>query len=260
MTAQVETSNPTNEQAGSSSRTDAVTDVALTMPIFVAYHVGVVFLPVRNAADVVTSRLANLAEHDRLSYVGLTLAIGLVVALGMLMTGNRAKMRWESFALVAIEGVLYAMAMRFIAGFVVAQLHVGHLLPNAIGSSWPLAPHPLAAPPGLDVGVFTPLVMSLGAGFYEELTFRVLLFGVGAHLLTMLDDWKPWLVKMGWAVVCAAAFSAWHHVGAMGEEFSLDAFIFRTICGLAFTLIYAFRGFAPAVWTHALYDVWVMVL
>jgi hypothetical protein len=24
--------------------------------------------------------------------------------------------------------------------------------------------------------------------------------------------------------------------------------------------IYAFRGFAPAVWTHALYDVWVLVL
>lgn len=30
-------------------------------------------------------------------------------------------------------------------------------------------------------------------------------------------------------------------------------------CGLVLTAIYAFRGFAPAVWTHALYDVWVMV-
>jgi hypothetical protein len=32
------------------------------------------------------------------------------------------------------------------------------------------------------------------------------------------------------------------------------------MCGLAFTLIYAFRGFAPAVWTHAIYDIWVLVL
>ena len=33
-----------------------LTDLALTLPIFLAYHLGVVFLPVRNAADMVTSR------------------------------------------------------------------------------------------------------------------------------------------------------------------------------------------------------------
>ena len=42
--------------------------------------------------------------------------------------------------------------------------------------------------------------------------------------------------------------------------FVLQTFVFRAVCGLILTAIYAFRGFAPAVWTHALYDVWVMVL
>ena len=32
-----------------------------------------------------------------------------------------------------------------------------------------------------------------------------------------------------------------------------------TVCGLVFTLIYVTRGFAPVVWTHVVYDLWVMV-
>ncbi len=56
----------------------------------------------------------------------------------------------------------------------------------------------------------------------------------------------------------AAAFSGWHYVGALGDPFDLQSFAFRAVCGLFLTMIFAFRGFAPAVWTHAIYDVWVM--
>ena len=63
-----------------------------------------------------------------------------------------------------------------------------------------------------------------------------------------------------WAVIAAAVFAGWHYVGALGDDFSIESFAFRAVCGLVLTAIYAFRGFAPAVWTHALYDVWVMVL
>jgi len=71
---------------------------------------------------------------------------------------------------------------------------------------------------------------------------------------------KRALLSVGWAVVTALVFSAWHYVGDLGEAFELRSFVFRWVCGLAFTLIYAFRGFAPAVWTHTLYDAWVLVL
>ena len=222
-------------------RTDAVTDLALTMPIFVAYHIGVVFLPVRNAADIVTSRLAALAEHSRAGYMALTAGLGAVVVLALLMLGHRDKLRLSTFALVAIEGVVYAATMRYVAGVATS------LVPLAQGSG-----------PGFDT--FTAVVMSLGAGFYEELAFRVGAFALGAKLLLHLDNWPKWAVYPLWAVVCAAGFSIWHHIGPTSEPFELRAFVFRTVCGLVFTLIYAFRGFAPAVWTHALYDVWVMAL
>jgi predicted Abi (CAAX) family protease len=225
-----------------SGRTDAWTDIALTMPIFLAYHTMVPFLPLRNGADFVTSRLAGIAEHSIPAYVGLTAALA-AVACGLLVAfGHREKLRLRNFVLVAIEGVLYAAAMRLVAGYVVGALHLAN------GE----------APMGM--GLFSSIAMSLGAGVYEELAFRVVLFGLGAKLILTMDDFKPALIYPAWAVVSAVVFSGWHHTGSMGEPFALQPFVFRVVCGLVFTIIYSYRGFAPAVWTHALYDIWVLVL
>ena len=65
---------------------------------------------------------------------------------------------------------------------------------------------------------------------------------------------------MAWAIASAVVFSGWHYVGPLSDPFHVQTFVFRAVCGLVLTAIYGFRGFAPAVWTHALYDVWVMVL
>jgi hypothetical protein len=62
-----------------------------------------------------------------------------------------------------------------------------------------------------------------------------------------------------WAVVCAAAFSGMHYLGPLGDPFDMRSFVARAVLGLMLTLVYAMRGFAAAVWTHALYDVWVLV-
>jgi hypothetical protein len=116
--------------------------------------------------------------------------------------------------------------------------------------------------------------MSLGAGFYEELAFRVALFGLGAKVLVWFSArqevglvrsapplrFTAILVMASWALVSSAAFSGVHYVGALGEPFEVRSFVARAVLGLALTLVYATRGFAAAVWTHALYDVWVLVL
>ncbi len=220
-------------------------DLALTLPLFIIYHLGVVFLPVRNAADVVTRELAQLAQNDLLAYSGLTLLIGAVFAGVLLMLGRRQSLHWQRFLLVGVEGVLYALTMRVIAGYVVGRLDLD------VGFA---AEQP---------GVFAAGVMSLGAGFYEELAFRVGLFGLGLRVMraaarpaTAAKRVIMWLV---WALCASALFSAWHYFGELGDPFELRSFVFRWVCGLVFTVIYAFRGFAPAVWTHALYDIWVLV-
>jgi hypothetical protein len=221
---------------------DAWSDLALTLPLFVAYHLGVVFLPVRNAADVVTRELVKLAENNLAAYGGLTLAIGVTFVGVLALIGRRQELRWQRFFWIMLEGVLYAVAMRLVASYVVGSLKL------AEGGE----------PPGL----FAAVVLSLGAGFYEEIAFRVALFGLGARLLRLfaepISEGRARMLTFGWAVVAAFGFSAWHYVGALGDPFELRSFVFRWVCGLVFTAIYAFRGFAPVVWTHTVYDVWVL--
>jgi len=203
---------------------------------------GVVFLPVRNAADLVTRELTTLAENSIWQYIGLTLGIGVAFAGVLLMLGRGHTLRASRFVYVAIEGIVYAIAMRLAGHYVVSQLAL------------------VAGVPG---GGFSALVMSLGAGFYEEIAFRVVLFGLGLRLvlglLGSLPRAKRTLIALAWALVIAFVFSGWHYVGDLGEAFELRSFVFRSVCGLAFTAIYSFRGFAPAVWTHTIYDAWILL-
>lgn len=217
------------------------TDLALTLPIFVGYHLGVVFLDVRNAADFVTKELVALSENNMLAYSGLTLAVGAVYVGLLVVLGRGHAVHWKRFAWIGAEGIAYAIAMRLVAGWVVGEVFLAK---------------------GID-SKFTGLVMSLGAGFYEEIAFRVVLFGLGAKALKLMFPLLPDAGKLGisfgWAIVAAAVFSGWHYIGPMGDPFDGRSFLFRWVCGIVFTIVYRYRGFAPAVWTHALYDIWVLV-
>jgi hypothetical protein len=226
------------------NRSEPWADLVLTLPIFVGYHLGVIQLPVRNAADVVTRELVVLANNSMLSYFGLTLGIGAAFAGTLVLLGRGRSLHWGRFAFVAAEGVLYAVAMRLIASYVVGHMYLARSE---------------AVPDRL-----TGLVMSLGAGFYEEIAFRVLLYGLGARLLLMIGPraipFRNLTIRLVWAAIAAAVFSGWHYIGALGDAFDLQSFVFRWVCGMVFTAIYELRGFAPAVWTHTIYDVWVMAL
>ncbi|HVU02075.1 MAG TPA: CPBP family glutamic-type intramembrane protease [Polyangiaceae bacterium] len=233
---------PTPDPNAAKAPSDPWSDLVLTLPMFIGYHLGVIFLPIRNAADVVTRELVALADHDMAAYGGLTLGIGLVYVLVLGLAGRGHALRWQRFAFIAAEGVLYAVAMRALAGYVVGRVFLG---PDSHG-------------------LFAGAVMSLGAGFYEELAFRVGLFGVGLKVLRILyaptSSLRRVVTPLAWAAVTAAVFSGWHYVGALGDSFDARSFLFRWVCGAVFVGIYALRGFAPVVWTHALYDLWVMVL
>ncbi len=217
-------------------------DLALTLPVFLAYHLGVVFLSIRNASDVVTGLLMQLCEGNTAVYLLLTLAIGVVFAGVLGWLGRGQTFRLAKFAQIAVEGVVYAFLMRLIAGYVVGSMSLGKVTVHG----------------------FPGFIMSLGAGFYEELTYRLILFGLGAWLLrTVLfarGTMRGAIMTWTWALVCAAIFSAAHYVGPLGDKFELRSFVFRMVLGMLLTVIFVFRGFAAAVWAHAFYDVWVLVL
>lgn len=234
------------------ARPGPLVDLALTLPIFLIYQFGVVFLHVRNAADWVTTNLLTFAEGSTPMYLLITAAIGVVFAGVFSWLGRGQAFRTGKFLQVIIEGTAYAVIMRF-AGAWAAGLFLG----------------PMTGHEGLLQGIVT----SFGAGFYEELAFRVILFGLGGQILVWLFCREPlhafsgtsrlsargFFVAAGWAVVCALVFSGVHYLGPLRDTFALPSFAFRAMLGLVLTLIFTLRGFSTAVWAHAIYDVWVVL-
>lgn len=236
------------------SKPSAWVELALTLPVFVLYHLGVVFLGFQNATDFLTRILMVAAEGSTLKYLAITGLFAVIGAGVFAFLGRGSSFGLGKFVQVACEGAIYAILGRVIAGYAVGRLFAG----------------PIAGE-----GRFAGFVMSLGAGFYEELAFRVFLFGLGAKALVWFwHGRKLTLVGPGsfggalrslgivsaWALICGVLFSGMHYVGELSDPFALKSFLFRLILGLFFTVIYATRGFAAAVWTHALYDIWVLVL
>lgn len=119
---------------------------------------------------------------------------------------------------------------------------------------------------GLPQSKWSSVMLSLGAGYFEELIFRVILYGgIYSAVLLTAQKLKPksdLKVFKFFAVVIigtltAVVFSMAHHIS--GEMFSLYAFLFRTISGFIFVLLYQFRGFGIAAYTHAFYDLWLVL-
>src|SRR6185312_9181668 len=109
-------------------------------------------------------------------------------------------------------------------------------------------------------GIGTRIVMSLGAGVYEEAVFRL---GIMTGLVALLDGvfkLRRWIAVVIALLVSAALFSAMHHIPPYGDPLHLGIFLFRLLAGVCFGLLYWHRGFAVAVYTHALYDLYVFLV
>lgn len=114
--------------------------------------------------------------------------------------------------------------------------------------------------PMLAVKQFLPgmFVLSVGAGIYEELVFRLGAFTVLTILLVDLMKMpRRWAYPL-MVVVSALAFSLYHYLGY--ETFQWHTFAFRTAAGIYFGVVFAFRGFGISAGSHAAYDVIVSVI
>ena len=101
------------------------------------------------------------------------------------------------------------------------------------------------------------ILVSLGAGIYEEFVFRVLLLGALVFLLHRLLHLQQ-LVAYGVAAgLGAVLFSAFHYIGPFGDPLEFPSFVFRCVAGLVLTGLYLTRGYGITAYTHSLYDLWI---
>lgn len=225
--------------------------LTFALPLLLAYEVLALALNqgtgtgIRNGADVLLRSLAATLLGDR----GPVLFGGLVAVTLILLAWRdrrraQAGLRPRLFVLMLIESAVMAVVFGFVVGVVTAQLL--NALPTVAMAqlnemSWPVV-----------------FMVSLGAGIYEELVFRVLLVSAllfGARTVFGLGT----VAASVFAVVTGAlVFSAFHYIGPYGDPVQLPSFLFRFVAGLAFSGLYVTRGLGITAWTHALYDVFLL--
>jgi hypothetical protein len=222
------------------------------VPLFVFYQLLIAVEPVspqgmwRNGADVILQSLFIALAGSRGPLVFL---ITLNVAGAWLIIRDWRRhpgpLRLRYFAFMLAEAALLA----FVAGFTIGSLTAQVVTPP---------PMAIAIPDGASLS--TRLMLAIGAGLYEELLFRVLLVGAIAVVGVRVFNLRTGVAAAIAVVVGAFLFSAFHYVGSGADTLQLYSFTFRFIGGLFFSALYVLRGFGITAWTHALYDVLVMVV
>ena len=161
--------------------------------------------------------------------------------------------------LMWIESLALALPL-----FVFAMIFAGKMMAadSAAGESvGAVAVVPLASSVEADAlpGGAEAIVLSIGAGIYEEMLFRL----IGIALLHMIFvDWLKCPEKWGTVLVVALtafAFAMYHDPFAAGGRRGAGRFIFYTCAGVYFAVIYLLRGFGIVACAHALYDVLAFV-
>lgn len=208
----------------------------VVLPLVLLYEAGLLAARhsgapvVRNGVDV-----AFRAMLGGVRSVDLGLVVGITAVALAVWTASRktAQFRIEWLGFLILESVVWALAL---LGFlrVCFALHLATLSEGGL----------------VTVGAIS------GAAVFEELAFRAGILGGLRRLFRHLNapGWLSWNVSL-WT--SSFGFAAAHYYGPFGQPLSSESLFGHILVGLGLGLVYLVRGFAPGVYTHALYDFFV---
>lgn len=216
------------------SRTLAASYV-FVLPLFLLYQAGLMkFEDARNGTEWIFAELFSRIEW--IGSVSVNFAILGLLLIAIHRTRERRPDLPGMYAWMFFESTLWASALYVIA----------FLFPKSALSIEPL---------------LTDLTAAIGAGIYEEALFRFALMG---GMIVVLHYWirAPirWAVPIA-ALLSAGLFSYAHHaVSGLGTEpWHWGHFLLRGLLGTLLGAIFWVRGLGIVVYTHALYNVAVIL-
>ena len=213
------------------------------LPLLVIYEILIVlsqsrYWGIRNAADVWirTFLMAFDLQAQHITFVLIGISLALIPIAKSRARGIKLKANY--FALMFAECLAFSLVLGVVLQSI---LRLGGLSSGGPGS-----------------GLMQNLALSVGAGLFEEIIFRVILLNLLFLLLSPLLK-KKVVAAVVSVLLASFLFSLSHYVGTMADTWQLYSFMFRWAAGLLFTVLYFIRGFAITAYTHALYDIWVLV-
>jgi len=213
------------------------------LPLLVIYEILIVlsqsrYWGLRNAADVWirTFLMAFDLQAQHITFVLIGISLALIPIAKSRARGIKLKANY--FALMFVECLAFSLVLGVVLQSI---LRLGGLSSGGSGSV-----------------LIQNLALSVGAGLFEEIIFRVILLNL---LFLLINPFvKKKVVTAVISVLLASfLFSLSHYVGTIADTWQLYSFMFRWAAGLLFTVLYFVRGFAITAYTHALYDIWVLV-
>lgn len=226
----------------------------LLLPI-IAYEAGLA-LVLRSEQGVLTNKAHESLLHffgslgvsaEGSLYLG-GIVIVVVLFLWHLLNRDPWKLELGTLMLMLVESIMLTVPL-----LVIGQMIARSSMPAFAANS-------LDANSISHLSTSAKLAISIGAGLYEELVFRMMLIAA-LHLL-LVDILKA-SNAVGFAiavVVSAAAFTWYHDLSGVNGELSMQRLLFYFSAGLYFGTVYALRGFGIVVAVHAIYDVVTILL
>jgi len=239
--------SPSGELSYMNDAQRPVSSLIFLLPMVAIYELGT-FLLAGNLSDAIAERvIAFQLLRQFFGLFGATsfhlpgLALLAILAAWHLATGDRWQIRWRTICVMGVESLLLAIPL-------VVLSHVAAGYENASQLS--------GTPPGHIWA--RDLLLSVGAGIYEELLFRLMLISLLSVILMDLARVPEGPAVFAIVIVSGVAFSMYHYLGP--EPFVWSSFMFRTVAGVYLAGVFMLRGFGITVGCHATYDILTMVL
>jgi hypothetical protein len=219
-----------------------LTSLAFVLPLLILHEWGVRYF---------SAQSGGLVEH-RVAAFGLlirffhwcgayghylpALAVVAILIAWHVASGDQWQVRIRYVGGIALEGLLLAVPL----------IGVFFLFSSRGPSYIPAGEWKLAA------------CLYLGAGIYEELVFRLILFTLLSLLLINLARIPQVAAIPGVVLTGAVTFAVYHALGK--THLPWQAFVFMSLRGMYYGILFLSRGFGVTVATHVAYDMLVLAL
>jgi hypothetical protein len=213
---------------------DLLNSLVLVLPLLAVYEAAIFVsgTPMRNRFDFLSRLIAQIGPRGLAVFNAVLIVAG---AVAVAVLSRKKRLNASILPTMIGESLVYAAALGAVVMFVLTFAR--HLLETT-------PPHPAVS-----------LGLAVGAGVYEEFAFRLVLMGLVFLFLQRAVKWETAASLIAAIIFSSVIFSLSHFNKPGLADFNESAFFFRFAAGIFLALIFYFRGFGIAVYTHALYNV-----
>ena len=213
------------------------------LPLLGVYELGVAAIQAANPGGPQVKLVAEDLLERFLAACGATgyhlpaLAVVAILLSWQIFSREPWKVNWPTILGMTGESVLLAFPLLAL-NYAIGHVSMGHLAAAEQSAGW-----------------FDQLILSIGAGIYEELLFRLMLISLLSFVLVDLLRIPKQYGLAAVIVLSSLAFAMQHQVPIGRETYVPVRFAFRMLAGGFLASVFVLRGFAVAVGCHAFYDI-----